>query len=85
MDRPGQQFFSRAGFAKDEDGAVCLCYLLDLSQNLFHRKTLPYNLRMLTQELNFLVKVDVLTLESLLEFLDLPEALLELLVRTFPG
>jgi hypothetical protein len=48
VDTPGQKFLSCAGFALDEDRGVCSGYLLGLSEDLFHRKTLAYDFRVLT-------------------------------------
>ena len=46
-------------------------------------QALPHDLRMLNQEFDFLLEVDVLSLEPLFEFLDLLEVLFEL-VLPFP-
>ena len=78
MDSPGHKFLSRAGFALDEDRGVCSGYLLGLRQHFFHCKALPHDLSMISQQFDFLMKIDVLILESLFELLDLPEAFFEL-------
>ena len=81
VDGPGQQFFSCSGFPQEENRRVCSGNLLRLAQDLLHRNALPHDVRMLNQEFDLLLQIDILFFESFFELFDLPKVLLELLLH----
>src|SRR6202030_2596567 len=71
MDRPCDEFFSRPGFAQDQNRSVRLCHILKLFQHTLQLGTLPDDFFKLVGDLQLLFEVDVLPFRSLERFLRL--------------
>src|SRR5512145_637778 len=74
----GNELFTRAGLARNQNRGIGSGHLLDQIQNPCNGPALPDNFRMAMLQIYFFAQIKILRLEPLAEFLDLDKCRLKI-------